>query len=60
VGVGWENYTQTNPDFVILGSEHQPYNILLKFFLSAFVMLCIVAVNYIFFVIFNMANAPHV
>jgi meckelin len=60
VGIGWENYSQTNPDFIILGSENQPYNLLLKFFLIAFVMLCIVAVEYIFFIIFNLADAPHV
>lgn len=60
VGIGWENYTQTNPDFIILGSEHQPYNLLLKFFLSAFIMLVIVAIEYILFLLFNLADAPHI
>lgn len=60
VGIGWANYSQTNPDFIILMNDLQPYNLLLKFFLCAFVMLCIVAVEYIFFVLFNLMDAPHV
>lgn len=33
---------------------------LLKFFLSAFIMLSIVAVNYFIYLVFNRMDAPHV
>lgn len=29
VGIGWRNYAQTNPDFVILFNYLQPHNMLL-------------------------------
>jgi meckelin len=47
LGVGWGNISQTNPDFIILDNDLQPYNMFLKFFLCSFIMWSIVIVQYI-------------
>lgn len=42
--LGWEQFAQANPDMKTTSSELAPMNYVLKFFLSAFIFLCIMAV----------------
>jgi meckelin len=44
-GLGWEQLAQANPDISTTSSELAPTNFILKFFLSAFIFLCIMAVQ---------------
>lgn len=43
--LGYEQYAQANPDMSTTSSELAPTNYILKFFLSAFLFLCIMAVQ---------------
>jgi F0F1-type ATP synthase membrane subunit a len=45
--LGWEQLAQANPDMRTDASELAPTNYVLKFFLSAFIFLCVMAVQYI-------------
>jgi TRAP-type C4-dicarboxylate transport system permease small subunit len=45
--LGWEQFAQANPDMKTTSSELAPMNYVLKFFLSAFLFLCIMAVQYL-------------
>lgn len=45
--LGWEQLAQANPDMKTTSSELAPINYVLKFFLSAFIFLCIMAAQYI-------------
>lgn len=45
--LGWEQLAQANPDMSTSASELAPTNYVLKFFLSAFIFLCIMAVQYL-------------
>lgn len=42
--LGWEQLAQANPDMSTNSSDFAPINYVLKFFLSAFIFLCIMAV----------------
>jgi hypothetical protein len=44
-GLGWEQLAQANPDISTTSSELAPTNFILKFFLCAFIFLCIMAVQ---------------
>jgi meckelin len=41
--LGWEQLAQANPDISTTSSDLAPTNFILKFFLSAFIFLCIMA-----------------
>lgn len=45
--LGWEELAQANPDMVTKPSEFSPINYVLKFFVSAFLFLCIMAAQYL-------------
>ena len=45
--LGWENLAQANPDMTPYQNSLIPINYVLKFFLSAFIFLCIMAVQYV-------------
>ena len=45
--LGWEQLAQANPDMITTASELAPTNYVLKFFLSAFLFLCIMAAQYL-------------
>lgn len=44
--LGWEELAQANPDMSTTPNNLAPINYVLKFFLSAFIFLCIMAVQY--------------
>lgn len=41
IGIGWQYISQTNPDFQKIPIEQEPQNDFLKFFLVAFIFICI-------------------
>ena len=45
--LGWEEAAQANPDMTTYPSLLTPTNYVLKFFLSAFIFLCIMAAQYL-------------
>ena len=44
--LGWEELAQANPDMMTVPSALSPTNYVLKFFISAFLFLCIMAAQY--------------
>lgn len=60
VAIGWKFYSLTNPDMTVINNPLQPFNMFLKFFLSAFIFLCIALVQYILYLIRNAMNTPKV
>lgn len=55
-GVGWGYISQTNPDFQVFEMPLQPYNMILRFFLAAFLMLVIATVQYILYLLLNIST----
>lgn len=53
VALGWKHICDTTPDFVYEQSQAQVQNLILKFFLSSFLFICIGAVQ---FVLHNLSN----
>ncbi len=60
VAIGWKFISLTNPDMTVINNPLQPFNMFLKFFLSAFIFLCIALVQYILYLIGNTMNTPKV
>jgi len=58
IGVGWGRFSLTNPDFSVHNNALQPDNMFLKFFLSSFLMWCIVAVELVLIRIYKLLTTP--
>lgn len=54
--LGWEELAQANPNMSTIANNVAPINYVLKFFLSAFIFLCIMAVQYILEALNSYAN----
>jgi hypothetical protein len=60
IGLGWVDFTNMNPGLNSGNYNLQPTNILLKFFLCAFIFIVIAAVQYIVYAIRNFYGAPKI
>jgi hypothetical protein len=58
--MGWRYVAQTNPDFTVVENNLQPVNLLMKFFLCAFIFGCIAVVQWIVWYFYNKFNDPHI
>ena len=45
--LGWEYFAEANPEMIATDNDLIPINYVLKFFLSAFIFLCIMAAQYV-------------
>ena len=56
VAIGWGQVAHTNPNFSVTNNELQPINMFLNYFLCAFIILCISAVQYVLYLLSNVFN----